>query len=143
MFVANRLFQRGMCKPNVYQQGVGLIEVLITVLLLATGLLGIAGMQLRSLKQNDEALLRTQANFLAYDILERVRMASPVAPDALVIPSPGDLTALAEAQLPEGDATIICNNLRLCNVTITWAESVRSNDAKDQQASTFDYSATL
>lgn len=125
-----------------FQQGVGLIEVLVTVLLLATGLLGIASMQLRSLEQNAESLTRTQANLLAYDILERVRMASPVAPAPVVTPSAGDITALAGARLPGGSGSIACN-VRLCTVTINWSEGARSANAEDQQPSSFVYSTTL
>jgi type IV pilus assembly protein PilV len=62
--------------PN--QRGVGLIEVLITLVVLAIGLLGIAALQLLSKRTNFEAAERTIATQLAYDILERMR-ANPTA----------------------------------------------------------------
>lgn len=54
-------------------RGFSLIEVMISVLVLSVGLLGLAGLQVVSLKQNHNAYLRTQASHLAYDILERMR----------------------------------------------------------------------
>lgn len=53
--------------------GVGLVEVLVTVLVLSIGLLGVAGLQATGLRQNHDAFLRTQATVLAYDIIDRMR----------------------------------------------------------------------
>ena len=50
-----------------------LIEVLVTLVSASVGLLGIAALQLVSLKTNQEALIRVQASTLAGTILERVR----------------------------------------------------------------------
>lgn len=54
-------------------KGVSLIEVLIAVLILAIGLLGMASLQIRSLSNNHNAYLRTQATQLANDMLDRMR----------------------------------------------------------------------
>lgn len=126
-----------------FQQGASLIEVLVTVLLLGTSLLAIAAMQVRSLKQNHEALVRTQANLLAYDILERVRMVSPMAPGQLVLPAQNDISARAEQLLPNGTGNLNCNANRLCTITITWSEFARTENASDQQPSIFTYSTRL
>ncbi|PHR67089.1 type IV pilus modification protein PilV [Alcanivorax sp.] len=53
------------------QQGVGLVEVLIALLVLAIGVLGYAGMQLTALKAAEDANNRAQAALLAQDALER------------------------------------------------------------------------
>lgn len=53
--------------------GFTLIEVLVAVLVLSIGLLGLAGLQAASLRQNHSAYLRSQASLLAYDMLERMR----------------------------------------------------------------------
>lgn len=55
------------------QRGLSLIEVLVAIFILAVGLLGLAAMQLQSLKFTQGSQWRSQANFLAYDIVERVR----------------------------------------------------------------------
>lgn len=58
---------------NHKQQGFGMIEILVSVLVLAVGFLGIAALQTQSLRFNHEAYLRTQATVLANDIADRMR----------------------------------------------------------------------
>ena len=53
--------------------GFTLIEVLIAMLVLAVGLLGLAGLQATSLNNNQRAYYRSQATILAYDIADRMR----------------------------------------------------------------------
>jgi len=53
--------------------GFTLIEVLIAMLVLAVGLLGLAGLQATSLKNNQSAYNRSQATQLAYDLADRMR----------------------------------------------------------------------
>ena len=53
--------------------GFTLLEVLITLVILAIGLLGLAGLQAIGLQQNHSAYQRTQATLLAYDIADRMR----------------------------------------------------------------------
>ena len=53
--------------------GFTLIEVLIAMLVLALGLLGLAGLQANSLANNQSAYQRTQATLLAYDMADRIR----------------------------------------------------------------------
>ncbi len=125
------------------QKGLGLIEVMVTVLLLGTSLLALATLQSRSLQKNHSALLGTQANLLAYDILERVRMASPLAPGALVVPSNSNITALVSSVLPEGKGTLECNAARLCTVTVTWSELTRAGDDASEATTNFAYSTQL
>lgn len=50
-----------------------LIEVLISVLILAIGLLGAAAIQLNALKYTDSAAMTSQASFIAYDMMDRIR----------------------------------------------------------------------
>ena len=56
-----------------YQSGFTLIEVLVAIIILAIGLLGLANLQIVSLRNNMSAYLRTQAIVLAHDIMERMR----------------------------------------------------------------------
>jgi type IV pilus assembly protein PilV len=53
--------------------GFSLIEVLIAVIILAIGLLGIAGLQVTSKRTSFEALQRVTAVMLSQDIVERMR----------------------------------------------------------------------
>lgn len=57
--------------------GFTLIEVLIATLVLAAGLLGLAGLQVASLRDNQSAYNRSQATQLTYDIADRIR-ANPL-----------------------------------------------------------------
>lgn len=53
--------------------GFTLIEVLIAMLVLAVGLLGLAGLQATSLRNNQSAYNRSQATLLTYDMADRIR----------------------------------------------------------------------
>lgn len=53
--------------------GFSLLEALITALVLAIGLLGMAGLQGTALKRNHGSYLRSQAVVMAYDIMDRMR----------------------------------------------------------------------
>ena len=55
-----------------------MIEVLVATVILSGGLLGAAAVQLNALKHTDSALMTTQASFIAYDMLDRIR-ANPAA----------------------------------------------------------------
>lgn len=76
------------------QSGFTLVEVLVAVVVLAVGLLGLAGLQVTSVRFNNSAYLRSQATNLAYDIADRIRanrsvaLASPGAYDSVAIQSP-------------------------------------------------------
>ena len=58
---------------TIKQSGFSLLEVLITLVILAIGLLGLAGLQTTGLKQNQSAYLRSQAAQMSYDIADRMR----------------------------------------------------------------------
>ncbi len=114
--------------PALREAGVGLVEVLVTVLILAIGLLGIAGVQLMSKRANYEATQRTTATHLANDILDRMRANSaPIAvggPSMLAlyvanggavgvvpspepaVPAPGDANAIMLRDLWEWEQAI-------------------------------------
>ncbi|MAR89503.1 MAG: type IV pilus modification protein PilV [Pseudomonadota bacterium] len=55
------------------QAGVGLIEVLISVLVLSIGVLGMVAMQTRALQFSQESIYTSQALMMAYDMADRMR----------------------------------------------------------------------
>ena len=63
------------------ERGMTLIEVLVAVLVLAIGLLGLAGLQMTGLKSNHSAYLRSQTTLLAYDLTDRMRVNRAAALD--------------------------------------------------------------
>jgi len=54
--------------------GFSMIEMLIAIIVLSVGLIGIAALQARGQQFNYVAYVRTQASFLAYDIMDRMRL---------------------------------------------------------------------
>lgn len=57
--------------------GFSMIELLVAVLVMGIGVLGITGLQMVSLQNNRDALLRAEATQLAYDMMDRIR-ANPL-----------------------------------------------------------------
>lgn len=64
--------------PWPHQSGFSLIEVLITLIILAIGLMGLAGLQNRMLNAEFESYQRSQALMLAEDMVSRIR-SNPAA----------------------------------------------------------------
>lgn len=60
-------------RPPEHQHGFSLLEVLIALLVLAVGILGVAGLQGSSLRNTYSAHLRSQATSIAQDMMERLR----------------------------------------------------------------------
>lgn len=138
------------------QSGVGLIEVLIAVLILGTALLTLTSLQTRSLQFNQGAYLRSQANILAYDILDRIRINRDNATDydlALTDTAPTGTTTLrdrditdwlnaVEALLPDGDGSIDCDSDNECTINISWTEQL-SSTSNANETLTFTYSSHI
>lgn len=59
--------------------GFSLVEVLVALVVLSIGLLGLAGLQTRGVRDNHGAYLRTQATFSAKDLVDRMRANRPAA----------------------------------------------------------------
>ncbi len=55
------------------ERGTGLIEVMVTVFVVAIGLLGMAALQTQSKRSNLEAIQRTTATMLVHEVIERMR----------------------------------------------------------------------
>lgn len=55
------------------QTGVGMVEVLVALVLLAIGVLGFTALQLRAVEAGEEALLRSQATLLLRGLTESIR----------------------------------------------------------------------
>jgi type IV pilus assembly protein PilV len=121
-----------------HQRGATLIEVMITVLILATGLLTMAALQNRSLQNNHSSYMRSQANVFAYDIIDRTRIMSTVS--KVNAPANNVISGVV-ASLPDATGKIECTAARVCTVSITWKEQDGSDAAGD--TSTFTYVARI
>ncbi|MBD8683444.1 type IV pilus modification protein PilV [Pseudomonas sp. CFBP 13719] len=117
------------------QIGVSLIEVLISLLILGIGILGAAALQLNALKYTDSSTMNSQASFIAYDMMDRMR-ANPDVSYALgsiaSAPTTGDLNTPRTQDLFDfafniramggTDGSILING-RVVTVTVTWDDS--------------------
>lgn len=146
-------------------KGITLIEVLVTVIVLAFGLLGLAGLQANSLKNNHSAFLRSQATYLAYEIIDRMRANRVEAIDnesydidsatyniftsvtnttpksAAATHTKTDLNAwiASLSALPSGEGGIDCNTAEnICRVVVVWNDTRAAGGSQQ-----FDMSAEL
>jgi type IV pilus assembly protein PilV len=137
------------------QRGVTLIEVLVAVLVTATGVLGAAAMQLNAVKFNQISTTRSTAVFLANDISDRMRANrayalagrydlamsndAPIGTAIYQIDVQDWLQEIA-LRLPAGDASIERDNTNFI-ISIRWNESrlskTREVSAGDNQIFVF------
>lgn len=64
---------KSLTNKALQQSGFTMVETLISMVVLSIGLLGLAGLQASSLRNNNSAYMRTQATILANDMLDRLR----------------------------------------------------------------------
>lgn len=133
------------------QSGVGLIEVLVAVLVLSIGLLGLAGLQLRSLRNNQSALERGVAVVETHAIADAMR-ADRVGADndefniALTDAAPGGATFaetvvrgwrenLINALGDGATGSVDCDGM-LCTIVVEWDDTRGTGGAAQQQLTT-------
>ncbi len=115
------------------QDGMTLIEVLVALLVLAVGLLGAAAIQLNALKYTDSSLMTSQASFIAYDMMDRIR-ANSGADYTVTPPTSGNLNVTRDQDLYDFTTNVlsfggptatgsITLNQRVYTITITWDDS--------------------
>lgn len=65
--------KRTPCAARSSQQGIGLIEVMVAVLILAIGVLGVAALQAVTLRNSGSSASRTQAAIQIYSMMDIIR----------------------------------------------------------------------
>jgi type IV pilus assembly protein PilV len=135
-----------------------LIEVLVTLVLISVGLLGVAALQLTSLKSNQESYVRSQAGMLAGDILDRMRSNQTgfnagnydMANNALGFDQAGQAGTAAATDIAVWQAAIngllpgsdsdaagrIVRNGRIVTITIRWREREEQSTARTYDPAT-------
>jgi type IV pilus assembly protein PilV len=132
------------------QRGISLIELLVSLLIFSFGMLGLAGLQTRTLAFNQGSLYRSQATALTDDILERMRVDRVNATagnwNSAITEKSTDITganiydtdlkswkASLEEMLPDGRASITVTtagaDIGVVVVVIEWSD-LRGNDAQ-------------
>jgi type IV pilus assembly protein PilV len=135
------------------QRGISLLEVLITVIILAIGLLGLALLQTMNLRYTQSANHRTVATNLSYEVLDLVRInqllrrtyaetayVSAGTPTSCNLGATFDPTAnltrwhcQVSSALPGGESRIsVAGNV--ATVRIRWTDARWEAVAADQQA---------
>jgi type IV pilus assembly protein PilV len=116
-----------------------LIEVLVTLVIMSVGLLGVAALQLTTVRNNYDAFVRSQAAMLASDMLDRMRANRLQAQGYVATfganPDPAGTTAAADVaqwrqalatQLPLGVGQIDFNAAtEVVTIRIQWGERNR------------------
>jgi type IV pilus assembly protein PilV len=154
--------------PNTNQRGFSMLEILITLVIIATALLGTAGLQIYAMRMNQSGQFRTQAVFLASDIAERMEankaaaVAGNYAVAAASTPSVAgtdcataacDATNLAAFDVSQWEATIstllpqsswqitqtTAGNPSTYDIVISWTDR---SSSKTSRGETFSYTAT-
>lgn len=133
------------------QSGFTLLEVLIAILVLSIGLLGLAGLMASSIRNSHSAYQRTQATWLAYDMIDRMRVnrATAIAStnnyDIPIGTATSGLTSLAGTDitswktllanaLPAGDGSVdVDSNTRAVTVIVQWNDSRGTLGSSTQQ----------
>ncbi len=128
-------------------EGFSLLEVLITMVVVALGLLGVAGMQVSAIKLADAADVRSKGVVFVNDIVERI-LANPNNADSYAVslsgaltsgPASADVTAwkaalalrlpLGQGSISVADDTSSCVNdlsvpkCKLVTIVVQWDES--------------------
>ncbi len=136
---------------NLPQSGFTLIESLVAMVILAVGMLGIAGLYIEGLRSGQSSVSRTTAVALAADMADRIR-ANPTVPLSYAGVGPGAAAGCVngaapctpaqvaaedwfwwlqdvQGRLPQGAAAVIFQNPAIVapavqyDITIVWPET--------------------
>ena len=109
--------------PIAEQHGFSMLEILITLVIVATALFGTAGLQVHAMRMNKGSEFRTQAVILAADIAERMEAnKSAAAQGNYVVASPTPASTAAV-----DCANAVCNSAQLASWDISQWESAIVN----------------
>ncbi|MRI33718.1 type IV pilus modification protein PilV [Endozoicomonas sp. OPT23] len=103
------------------QGGVGLLEVLVTLVVVSVGALGMVGLQSKSIQHNQTSYLRSQAAFLANDMMERIRSNrkhASTSTEYSVLINEHEATACDNDQYPDQCETGACTRSELAEYDI-------------------------
>jgi type IV pilus assembly protein PilV len=132
-----------------YSNGFSMIEVLVTFVIAAVGLMGLAAMQLITIKNANNSQFRTLATLYAYDMAERIRSNRAAVAEYVGADTSGETACgscssggIAESDVDEWIAALeqspeagglpegigkISQNGGLYEITIEWDEQSRDN----------------
>lgn len=127
---------------NGRQAGFSLIEVLVTMVILAFGLLGVAGLLVKGVSNAAASEATSKASQLAADMADRIRAnpvaalsatsqyitayadTSPVSPTTIAMKDKKEWLDALAAQLPQGDGKItntVSGGSRKVEIEVRWS----------------------
>jgi type IV pilus assembly protein PilV len=107
------------------QRGITMVESMVALVVLGTGMLGIASLYVASLKAERNALTRTTAVNLVNDMLDRIR-ANGVARDAYDTSKYGTGGPKDQKCVANSDATANCSTTQLAEDDLyRWIQAVK------------------
>ena len=137
--------RRSTSNPN-RQRGVGMIEVLVTLLILSIGMLGLAALQMRTLRNNQSALERSMAVAETHAVADAMRAdrtnaiaglfnialtdAAPTGTTFREVILAAWRSNLISALGADATGSVNCNG-PLCTIVIRWNDS-RGTGGVDQ-----------
>ena len=129
-----------------HQRGVGMIEVLVTLLVLSIGLLGLAALQMRTLRNNQSSLERSMAVAETHAVADAMRAdranavlgrfnialtdAAPTGTTFREVVLAGWRNNLISGLGADATGSVACNGA-LCTIVIRWNDS-RGTGGLDQ-----------
>jgi type IV pilus assembly protein PilV len=133
--------------------GFTLLEVLVSLVIIAIGLLGMVGLQVATMKNNNNSGMRTQAMFITEDLAERMRANETVDYSTVMANcnnciSTGCSDALLAANdlcewdtlvtaLPGGQGQIAAPANGIYQITVTWDDdrsgTITANERLDME----------
>lgn len=141
---------------NKNQTGFTLLEVLVAIVVLSLGLLGLAGLQAATLRNNQIAYYRAIAIQQTYDMADRIRAnqagvaagaynalnaTTPADPDCVANVCSGAQMAVADhsqwnnnnaRMLPAGTGTVSSAAGGSFDITVSWNENTETGSAAQQ-----------
>ena len=137
--------------PHLRQRGVGIIEILVAVLILSIGLLGLAGLQMQTLRNNESSLERSMAVAETHAIADAMRADRVNAQNglfnlALAASAPTGTTFrevvlanwrqnLINALGADATGSVNCNGT-LCTIVVQWDDTRGTAGTATQQITT-------
>lgn len=146
----------GTARRKRFMGGFTMLEMLVSLVILSVGLLGVAILQTKGQQFNHLSYLYTQASYLAYDIMDRMRANEVVAKTGSYQKQlPTELTndctkntctasqvvdfdlyswkTLLEKTLPGGEAQITWNSPNRYVISIKWLNEQKDENNKHVQ----------
>jgi type IV pilus assembly protein PilV len=126
-----------MQKSDQYQNGTSLVEIMVSIVVIAIGLLGLASMQMNALKFQKTASQRSEAVQAAYDLGDRMRsnfvytlpelFAAERAVNEAKYTSAGTYAAkYAASYMPSNCSTAPCDTIQIATYDLTdWQRTLQ------------------